>query len=536
MDKNNPKPNRSYGLIIFILLAGVGAFFINNIQNENSEATSNLDAAETADKLTAVEEEISINEKTDKASTQNSNQNTGGLVDGLITDNKKASNEEKTDTSSDLKSEIFNLKIENNTEIVYPDGDLVVVVLAGQTRANQVLEVLVNDEIVEKINSDSQGEFSVIIDLPHSDKIRTLNIRTLINGDVIYAERDIIVTPSISSSEKEKVEASVDDDSDNGEGLGLETTKDTTDQDVQITAELNDSRNVDNDSRNVDEVKTRQDVTSAENSQKPNEKEKNKATTTGIGSEIIASGTQTANGGQISNSTAENTVPEEGEKLLNELNTKQTLKINKELKEAHKKEQTATLESTEHLDTEKKLPEKKSPTVLVADDKGVRLVTSEDNEIEPESPLDTISYAESGEVSLTGRGNPKNGVLVYLDNKPISSARMDSLGTWNTSLKNVEPGIYTLRIDQVDFKGKVISRLETPFKRESKAVLQDQMLALEDPARINIVTVQPGYTLWAIARKRYGKGILYVRVFEANRNKIKNPDLIYPGQIFKLPD
>ena len=48
-------------------------------------------------------------------------------------------------------------------------------------------------------------------------------------------------------------------------------------------------------------------------------------------------------------------------------------------------------------------------------------------------------------------------------------------------------------------------------------------------------TVQPGNTLWAIARERYGEGIMYVMVFEANRDRIRNPDLIYPGQVFVLP-
>ena len=48
-------------------------------------------------------------------------------------------------------------------------------------------------------------------------------------------------------------------------------------------------------------------------------------------------------------------------------------------------------------------------------------------------------------------------------------------------------------------------------------------------------TVVPGSTLWAIASETYGDGVLYVRVFEANRDKIRNPDLIYPGQIFDLP-
>ena len=50
-----------------------------------------------------------------------------------------------------------------------------------------------------------------------------------------------------------------------------------------------------------------------------------------------------------------------------------------------------------------------------------------------------------------------------------------------------------------------------------------------------LVTVEPGFTLWRIARETYGEGILYVRVFEANRDQIRNPDLIYPGQVFAVP-
>jgi nucleoid-associated protein YgaU len=103
-------------------------------------------------------------------------------------------------------------------------------------------------------------------------------------------------------------------------------------------------------------------------------------------------------------------------------------------------------------------------------------------------------------------------------------------------LSDIIPGTYTLRIDELSLKGDVISRLESPFKREDRERLANLIAPSTSPVRINIVTVQPGNTLWAIARKRYGDGLLYVQVFEANRDKIKNPDLIYPGQLFDLPD
>ena len=96
----------------------------------------------------------------------------------------------------------------------------------------------------------------------------------------------------------------------------------------------------------------------------------------------------------------------------------------------------------------------------------------------------------------------------------------------------MESGVYRLRIDEVAADGSVTSRVETPFKREAPEVVAGT--ATTAPA--GSVTVQPGSTLWAIARDRYGEGLLYVRVFEANRDLIRDPDLIYPGQVFALPD
>ena len=44
-----------------------------------------------------------------------------------------------------------------------------------------------------------------------------------------------------------------------------------------------------------------------------------------------------------------------------------------------------------------------------------------------------------------------------------------------------------------------------------------------------------GVSLWQISRRIYGKGTLYTVIFDANQPQIRNPDLIYPGQIFVLP-
>jgi len=49
-------------------------------------------------------------------------------------------------------------------------------------------------------------------------------------------------------------------------------------------------------------------------------------------------------------------------------------------------------------------------------------------------------------------------------------------------------------------------------------------------------TVVAGDTLSKIAKQEYGDAAKWKRIYEANKDVIKNPDLIYPGQTFKIPD
>ncbi|WP_165375194.1 LysM peptidoglycan-binding domain-containing protein [Roseovarius nitratireducens] len=184
------------------------------------------------------------------------------------------------------------------------------------------------------------------------------------------------------------------------------------------------------------------------------------------------------------------------------------------------------------------------PTVVLSDTEGVRVLqapSEQGPEVMSSVALDSISYSDTGEVKLSGRASALDArVRIYVDNRAVTSAPVDESGAWRSSLPEVDAGIYTLRVDEVDAGGKVTSRIETPFKREDVATLAAQDDDKDgdgtpEPPRMSVVTVQPGSTLWAISREAYGEGILYVRVFEANRDRIRDPDLIYPGQVFELP-
>jgi nucleoid-associated protein YgaU len=54
-------------------------------------------------------------------------------------------------------------------------------------------------------------------------------------------------------------------------------------------------------------------------------------------------------------------------------------------------------------------------------------------------------------------------------------------------------------------------------------------------AKVEYYVIEKGDTLSAIARRFYGKASLYPKVFEANREVIKDPDLIFPGQKIRIP-
>ena len=180
--------------------------------------------------------------------------------------------------------------------------------------------------------------------------------------------------------------------------------------------------------------------------------------------------------------------------------------------------------------------------VLRAGAGGVELIqpaTAPEPAVMDEVALDTIGYTETGDVLISGRAGVLSVVRVYLDNRAVTDLSAGEDGRWKGQLDGVEPGVYILRLDEVDAAGQVVSRLETPFKREAPEVLRAPAAGDGDPGAaplVRAVTVQKGDTLWAISRARYGEGVLYVRVFEANRDRIRDPDLIYPGQVFAIPD
>jgi len=143
--------------------------------------------------------------------------------------------------------------------------------------------------------------------------------------------------------------------------------------------------------------------------------------------------------------------------------------------------------------------------------------------------LETVDYDESGTVIFSGRATPDMRVRVLADGEVIGTTRADSDGRWSLEAGAAfEPGVYDLQIDMLDDES-VIAVIVLPFERASP----EQALTAREEGR---VVVQPGNSLWRIARRLYGDGFQYTVIYEANQEQIRDPDLIYPGQVFSAPE
>ena len=139
----------------------------------------------------------------------------------------------------------------------------------------------------------------------------------------------------------------------------------------------------------------------------------------------------------------------------------------------------------------------------------------------------------------------------YLSGAFIGDAKTNADGRWTLTIKHgLTPGGYALRADAINPKDAgVLARAEVPFDYAISSATPPPSGALvaeaegsgaPSPADVVVDAIQTdhvvrGNTLWGESQKFYGDGSLYRLIFAANASQIKNPNLIYPGQVFVVP-
>jgi nucleoid-associated protein YgaU len=166
---------------------------------------------------------------------------------------------------------------------------------------------------------------------------------------------------------------------------------------------------------------------------------------------------------------------------------------------------------------------------------------------EPKDPQRAVAFT-TAEVDkkgfyASGTAQPGAHLRIYADGKPLADVTVDPAGRWSLRVANhLNAKRHELRADSLDAAGKVVARAEIPFDittglLEAKAEPADAAAAKPDPALAGpgAAKVRRGDNLWQISRKLLGDGVRYTQIYEANSQQIRNPNLIYPGQVFVVP-
>ena len=471
-----------------------GVFDALNTQQEKSVSGVDIQNVQ-------VQTQVEINEATKEADSSTSK----------VELNPSAEEDVEETESAPEDAGVIPVEVFLDTARVDADG---LVTLAGRAEPGATIEVLVGETLIGTISVGQDGSFASIFELSSSEEIRVVVLRTENGDDFVYADQSLVILPSQIVKKALEENLQLPD-----EVASLEPSGE-----VMSVGSLEMKGSVE--SQEAETAKDDEKLTS-ETKVQPEAVEKPEIDVTEA--EILEEDQEET--GQVDPSQLEEQEtqlePQEASEK-SELSEKKANISESDTDVNFSDNDSEISNSTTNSSTSQ-------PKVVVADSDGIK-VLQDDQGAKDQLALDAIAYDPLGNVTLSGRSNPDGLVRFYVNNEAISAAKTDDTGYWETDLSDVIPGTYTLRIDELGLRGDVVSRLESPFKREDRQKLAALIAPSSSPVRINIVTVQPGNTLWAIARKRYGDGLLYVRVFEANRDKIKDPDLIYPGQLFDLPD
>jgi nucleoid-associated protein YgaU len=178
--------------------------------------------------------------------------------------------------------------------------------------------------------------------------------------------------------------------------------------------------------------------------------------------------------------------------------------------------------------------------------------------------VETVETEPSGKFHVSGQARPGAALRLYLNDSFVTSVTAGADGRFAVTInEGVAPGNYRVRLDEASSSGTVSARAEVPFTApETTASISAQATASKRPdsaapqlaaagatvlpdgssspstvvvPKITTTTVSRGDSLWRLSQASYGAGMRYAVIYKANQGQIRNPNLIYPGQVLVLP-
>jgi nucleoid-associated protein YgaU len=178
--------------------------------------------------------------------------------------------------------------------------------------------------------------------------------------------------------------------------------------------------------------------------------------------------------------------------------------------------------------------------------------------------VETVEVEAGGKFHVSGQAQPGAALRLYLNDSFVTGVTAGADGRFAVTInEGVAAGSYRVRVDEASSAGSVRARAEVPFSVPDKtASVTAQATASKRPdtadprlaaagttvlsgsgsppstvvvPKIATTTVSRGDSLWRLSQLSYGAGTRYAVIYKANREQIRNPNLIYPGQVFVVP-
>jgi hypothetical protein len=142
--------------------------------------------------------------------------------------------------------------------------------------------------------------------------------------------------------------------------------------------------------------------------------------------------------------------------------------------------------------------------------------------------IDLVEDEKTGHLSLSGKASAKGLLQIFLDNRLLGRVEADAKGHWvlKAPVTVNDSKMHVFRADELAVEGRVQARVELPYLREE---------LVGEFVRPNVLVVKPGQSLADIAKEFYGNEAAAKAIFDANKNQLRTPDSLFPGQLIFLP-
>ena len=132
---------------------------------------------------------------------------------------------------------------------------------------------------------------------------------------------------------------------------------------------------------------------------------------------------------------------------------------------------------------------------------------------------------------IVSRVSP-SGRLLFDTNMKVS---LESYTITEDATKGPDVTVAVSLKQYIDYATKTVTVSKPAVADKKPAVKEEKKRETSSKPTAKTYTVKKGDCLWNIAKKQYGNGAQYTKIYNANKDKIKNPNLIYPGQVLTIP-